>query len=311
MKTKFLLFLSAFLTITFVACNDDDKDENDNFPIENLQLPPSTTPLKTGEPIAIQGKGFTTGSEIWLKPTSGNSVQATVTSVTETGITFTAPETISGLCDVILKQNGQEYSLGELTFETNTIKQVKYYTFCYDDNIRELAEIDIETGRLTWTGGKIPEFGGNSRGYVFDENKNEFVAFDFDIITNIPTIYRLNLSTKEVIKKTLTNLNGGGNFREIVQYKNKYYTFCYDSDISELAEIDIETGRLTWTGGKIPEFGSNFRGNVFDENRNEFIGFDIAYDPTIYRLNLSTKEVVKKVLTNLNEGGDFRDIIAR
>lgn len=47
---------------------------------------------------------------------AGEEVKTTVTSVTASSITFTAPENVSGAQTVVLKQNGGAWELGTLTF---------------------------------------------------------------------------------------------------------------------------------------------------------------------------------------------------
>lgn len=68
-----------------------------------------------------QGKlSQTQSSEIWLKvatkSTEIQDVKAEVTSVTASGISFNAPS-ISGERSIVLKQSGQEYTLGQMYFD--------------------------------------------------------------------------------------------------------------------------------------------------------------------------------------------------
>lgn len=116
---KKLLFLFTMLAF-IVACSDDD-DKDNKSPIKGLEMPQFENPVKPGESITIKGEGFTKTSEIWLrqiitKATENTDVKATVTDVSSTGITFTAPE-VYGNQSVLLKENGKEYELGKMTFE--------------------------------------------------------------------------------------------------------------------------------------------------------------------------------------------------
>lgn len=302
---KIIVLLCLFFA--FTACKDET-NENETNPIEDIVLPSNDTPILAGKSVTIHGKGFTQSDEIWLKvtskATSNTDLQASVTEVTATFITFTVPASLNGTFEIVLRRDSKSYSLGSLSFQAY---QPKFYTFCYDDDINELVEIDIETGNLIWHGLKIPKYGNNSRGYVYDELRNEFITFgdNEDWVIN-----RLNMKTKEVITLGLKNLQGAQNLRNIVKsYDNKYYTFCYDEDIYELAEIDIETGNLIWNGLKIPKFGYSSRGYVFDKTRNEFVTLGSNDDWVINRLNMKTKEVITLKLQNLQGAKNMDDII--
>ena len=183
---------------------------------------------------------------------------------------------------------------------------LNFYTFCYDDEKNELVQIDIDNGKLIWTGIKIPNYAYNSRGYVFDESRNEFITFGLD---DKPVINRVNLSTKNVITKEISNAGTNSNFDNIIKIKGKFYSFEYSSDKLELAEIDIENGTVSWTGMKIPDYGWNSRGYVFDESRNEFITFGYGDEPVINRVNFSTKNVVTKEISNAGISSNFDNII--
>ena len=116
---KKLLFLFMMLGL-FIACSDDD-DKDNELPIKGLEIPKFENPVKPGESITIKGEGFTEASEIWFRSIvtraeNTGDVKATVTEVSLTGITFTAPE-VYGNQSILLKENGKEYELGKMTFE--------------------------------------------------------------------------------------------------------------------------------------------------------------------------------------------------
>lgn len=302
---KIIVLLCLFFA--FTACKDET-NENETNPIEDIVLPSNDTPILAGKSVTIHGKGFTQSDEIWLKvtskATSNTDLQASVTEVTATFITFTVPTSLNGTFEIILRRNGKSYSLGSLCFQAY---QPKFYTFCYDDGIDELAEIDIETGNLIWHGLKIFNYGTNSRGYVFDDISNELITFGDD---NDWVINRLDIKTKGVITLYLKNLQGAENLDDIIRSNdNKYYTFCYDDNKNELAEIDIETGNLIWNGLIIPNYGSNSRGYVFDDSRNEFITFGDDNDWVLNRLNMKTKKVITLYLKNLQGAQNLDNII--
>lgn len=118
MKKLFGVWMLLCALCAFTACSDDDDDK---LPIEGLKIPSFTTPVKPGESVTIEGQGFTQASEIWFRALATRAekradVKATVTGVTASGITFTAPM-VFGQQTVLLKEAGKEYTLGEMTFE--------------------------------------------------------------------------------------------------------------------------------------------------------------------------------------------------
>lgn len=117
---KILLFVMA--AALFCGC-DKNEGGDPEIPVTNVSLPASSAenPVTSGSPVTIQGTGFTASSEIWLRASAAvkaaaEEVKTTVTSVTASSITFTAPENVSGAQTVVLKQNGGAWELGTLTF---------------------------------------------------------------------------------------------------------------------------------------------------------------------------------------------------
>lgn len=299
---KKLLFILCVLSV-FVACSDDNDNETTS-PIENLKMPSAETIFTTGQSVTIEGNGFTTTSQIWLRTATKatEDIQTNIIEVTDNSITFEVPEGVGGKQSVILKQGGKEYELGVLQIQKHP---AKFYTFCYDDIKNELAEINLENGQLIWTGIKIPEYEGNGRGETFDEINNDFIAFE----PYPARIHKINMDTK--IKETiiLEKENEDRSFNEIIKSDdNKFYAFCYNNDKNEFAELDIKNEQLIWTGIKIPEYKGNGRGELFDKQRNEFIVFELYSDPVIYRANANTKAVKTIPLKNLNGASNFNNI---
>lgn len=109
---KFLFFMLA--AALFCGC---DKDDAPTCPVTGISIPASSAenPVQPGSTVTIQGKGFTSASEIWLRGMARTDTQATVSNVTATAITFIAPA-VSGEQAVILKQDGGTYELGRLFF---------------------------------------------------------------------------------------------------------------------------------------------------------------------------------------------------
>lgn len=98
----------------FCSCDKDDAP----CPVTDISIPTSSAenPIQPGSAVTIQGKGFTDASEIWLQGTSRTAeVRVEITAVSTTALTFTAPE-VSGKQTVVLKQDGETWSLGKLYF---------------------------------------------------------------------------------------------------------------------------------------------------------------------------------------------------
>lgn len=116
MKKILYFFMAATL---LCSCEKEDNGGDSVCPVTEISMPASSTenPIIPGSSVTIQGKGFTSGSEIWFRSmTKSTDVQATVTGVTASAITFTAPE-VYGSQSVLLKQDGTEWTLGTLVFE--------------------------------------------------------------------------------------------------------------------------------------------------------------------------------------------------
>lgn len=115
MKKILYFFMAAAL---LCGCEKEENGGDPICPVTELSMPASSTenPVIPGSSVTIQGKGFTSGSEIWFRNmTKAADVQATVTDVTASAITFIAPE-VYGSQSVLLKQDGNEWTLGTLVF---------------------------------------------------------------------------------------------------------------------------------------------------------------------------------------------------
>lgn len=117
MVMKKLLFFVLTAALMF-GCK---KDDGTPCPVSGATLPTSSAenPIPAGSAVTIQGRGFTKGSEIWLRGVATKAdgdVQADVTGFTATSITFTAPSSVSGEQSIILRQDGGEWPLGKMYF---------------------------------------------------------------------------------------------------------------------------------------------------------------------------------------------------
>lgn len=119
MKKVLYFFMAAGLLCGCEKVENGNGDGDSVCPVTEVSMPASSTenPVIPGSSVTIQGRGFTSGSEIWFRSmTKSADVQATVTDVTATAITFTAPD-VYGTQSVLLRQDGNEWTLGTLVFE--------------------------------------------------------------------------------------------------------------------------------------------------------------------------------------------------
>lgn len=119
----FSIFCVSLLALTAVSCDKDDTVGG--LPVTNIELPASSAsePLTEGSIATIKGKGFTSESRIWFAPSAKSvdgSVQAEITQVTESGISFVVPA-LSGNYDVTLQQGGNTFALGTLALLKNPV----------------------------------------------------------------------------------------------------------------------------------------------------------------------------------------------
>lgn len=120
MKHRLLIALGVVAAL-FCSCSKDDPKPDPDLPVTGVQLPVSSaqSPIAPGSTVTIQGSGFASGDQIWLRPsTSGKAagdVQAADVRLVEGGISFTAPA-LDGPHGVLLLRGGQQYPLGTLHF---------------------------------------------------------------------------------------------------------------------------------------------------------------------------------------------------
>ena len=114
---KKLLFF-VLVAAMFCGCDKEEKSGAVLCPVTGVELPASgaENPVQPGTSVTVRGDGFTEASQIWLRAvTRAADVRAEVTGVTATAITFVAPE-VSGAQNILLKQDGGEWSLGKMYF---------------------------------------------------------------------------------------------------------------------------------------------------------------------------------------------------
>lgn len=89
-----------------------------NMPVTSLLLPKD--PVAPGAEVVIQGIGFANNCEIWLQ--KGEESQKMTITATNTDVKFTLPGNFAAdVYTVVLKQDGKEWTLGEITVEAKAV----------------------------------------------------------------------------------------------------------------------------------------------------------------------------------------------
>lgn len=259
-----LLFL-ILLCSSFVSCSsDDDENPQTGNPISNLGMPQSSndSPIKSGESVTIKGEGFTQLSEIWFrsvtKSVESSDTKAEIMSITVSGISFIAPA-ISGERNIILKQSGQEYTLGEMYFENSSETIVKkrilktdywgYTTeFIYNEDGKVSCIKEYELS-LTKGGGYNNEsiLTYNSEGLLIQVTERE--AISKEKLGEISFEY----SDKYTVKVTDKQAKGGW---------NAYYTTLTLNELGQLKDLKTENLQIKYEYDEI--------GNVSKLTKIEF-----------------------------------------
>lgn len=117
----YVLLLSCFVMI--FSCTDPDKDTEGEAPVVTL-MPDVNIPLSAGMSVTIEGTGFARDCEVelWVAATTRGPqvvVPVEVTKRTATSITFVTPANVEGICDVVIKQSGETFTVGQISLTAN------------------------------------------------------------------------------------------------------------------------------------------------------------------------------------------------
>lgn len=270
MFTKKLLFL-MLLCIGFVSCSSDDDDPQTNNPITNLEIPQSSSdnPIKAGKSVTIKGEGFTQTSEIWFKvitkSTENQDVKAEVTSVNVSGISFRVPD-VSGERSIILKQSGQEYTLGKMYFddssETIVKKRLVKRDFSFNSSDDEIFEYSYNEGKLAVLLEKM------SDGDIYQYN------FVYDNDGRLASVHETNYNTKKKVSD------------KVFEYKDAltilaHETYYDDEDDNETVTLTLnEKGFLAKKKSPSTDIENEYDnfGNIVKSNEDGIYKYTYAYD---------------------------------
>ena len=176
--------LLGMVFLFMAACSDDADNSDPNNDIQNIEMPSSgaESPIVSGKLVVIRGNGFSENSEIWFQTSSrSGEKKADVISYSDESISFIAPN-MTGNCDVILRQEGKEKTLGQMFLEEKDVDHMNDYTYAAGYNV-----VDFEDNENTF-----PIL------YVFDRQSGDFEK-------------KNELPNGEIIKFILAENNGNQN----------------------------------------------------------------------------------------------------
>ena len=176
--------LLGMVFLFMAACSDDADNSDPNNDIQNIEMPSSgaESPIVSGKLVVIRGNGFSENSEIWFQTSSrSGEKKADVISYSDESISFIALN-MTGNCDVILRQEGKEKTLGQMFLEEKDVDNMNDYTYAAGYNV-----VDFEDNENTF-----PIL------YVFDRQSGDFEK-------------KNELPNGEIIKFILAENNGNQN----------------------------------------------------------------------------------------------------
>ena len=176
--------LLGMVFLFMAACSDDADNSDPNNDIQNIEMPSSgaESPIVSGKLVVIRGNGFSENSEIWFQTSSrSGEKKADVISYSDESISFIAPN-MTGNCDVILRQEGKEKTLGQMFLEEKDVDNMNDYTYAVGYNV-----VDFEDNENAF-----PIL------YVFDRQSGDFEK-------------KNELPNGEIIKFILAENNGNQN----------------------------------------------------------------------------------------------------
>lgn len=176
--------LLGMVFLFMAACSDDADNSDPNNDIQNIEMPSSgaESPIVSGKLVVIRGNGFSENSEIWFQTSSrSGEKRADVISYSDESISFIAPN-MTGNCDVILRQEGKEKTLGQMFLEEKDVDNMNDYTYAAGYNV-----VDFEDNENAF-----PIL------YVFDRQSGDFEK-------------KNELPNGEIIKFILAENNGNQN----------------------------------------------------------------------------------------------------
>ena len=176
--------LLGMVFLFMAACSDDADNSDPNNDIQNIEMPSSgaESPIVSGKLVVIRGNGFSENSEIWFQTSSrSGEKKADVISYSDESISFIAPN-MTGNCDVILRQEGKEKTLGQMFLEEKDVDNMNDYIYAAGYNV-----VDFEDNENAF-----PIL------YVFDRQSGDFEK-------------KNELPNGEIIKFILAENNGNQN----------------------------------------------------------------------------------------------------
>ena len=134
--------LLGMVFLFMAACSDDADNSDPNNDIQNIEMPSSgaESPIVSGKLVVIRGNGFSENSEIWFQTSSrSGEKKADVISYSDESISFIAPN-MTGNCDVILRQEGKEKTLGQMFLEEKDVNNMNDYIYAAGYNVVDFED---------------------------------------------------------------------------------------------------------------------------------------------------------------------------
>lgn len=109
--------------VMLVSCTDSEKEGQTEAPVVTL-MPDVSLPLSAGMLVTLEGTGFADDCQVELWRTTvtragQDIILVEVTKRTATTITFVVPADVEGVCDVVIKQGGETFTVGQISLTTS------------------------------------------------------------------------------------------------------------------------------------------------------------------------------------------------
>ncbi|MDY8137951.1 IPT/TIG domain-containing protein [Aquimarina sp. 2201CG5-10] len=295
--------LSLFvLSILIISCSSDDSTVQEDMMTFPTDLTFAQQEINIGEILTITGNGFSS-SETYIVTFTGN-VTGTINEINANFLKVEVPQNAqSG--DVTLRTNNTTQVIGNLVIVNNNTNSEEVYI--YQESAGALAQLNIETGGITYVSDIIP--GGTTIGAVYDSQNNEYIVFRNN---TDPSYARVNLTTGNVTYEVMTSpfIVGDGTdvFSAPVTDNNGNIYLLHES-ANVLSQLNTQTGELRIITDGIVN-GGTIIGAIYDSQNNEYIFFSNNADPNYARVNIATGDITYEVMTSPFIVGDGTDVFS-
>lgn len=270
--------------------------------------PPVTEPLsiaaaKPGDTLYIKGDNFST--EINKNTVKINGVDVTVIMSSSTEIKAIIPDNATS-GSVTVTVNGKTTEVGNLTI-------VPAYLFSYKRDYQtpnieqdQIYTLDPVSGQAALFFTRQDTMGSYLNDMVYVPATNELIG----IVNGNRTLFRLNITSKQVTFTTLIPANTSTDIMELVvdKFSNLYSVkrdwTNPDNYLMSLMKVDLKTGSFSAVK-TISNRSSYWSELVYLAGSNEIAG--MIGNNELFKLNLTTKDTAT-VLLPLQDSEDYREL---